>query len=496
MIPGDEMSERKLLHILRDNYLLLFIVLLGLALRIYDLGGESVWFDEAVSIDVSRLGFVELIKWVAGPSRETNPPFYYMVLHLWIPVFGDSEFVARFPSVVFGVLSIVFTYSVGRLLFGGRAGLFAALIMAVSFFHVRYSQEARGYTVMVFLALASYYSLLKMISGWKRRWAAVYVLSSALLCYTHYFGLFTILAQNIFCFTLFLRRGRTGGLGFTRWILVQVTLGVLYIPGFILLARRFSSVRGSFWIPEPHYLDLLNYFNNYAGSAYMLALLAWFVLLAIANSEKLRSVKGLKGLFAPADEAAPVGDITYGEKIYLLLLWIAVPVIVPFVFSLIFTPIVVSRYAIVSSAGLYLLASAGMSVINKRPVLYAVAAVVLLLSAAKLYGYYDGVEKHQWREVVREIESNAGSGDYVIVFPFYEAVSAEYYLKRDDLRMIPLRDKFPSYPDMETHDVWFVMHAHPVNRLKTIQGLSPEYDFISESRHNLLDLFRLRKKRE
>lgn len=490
------MTEGRLLDILKENYLLLLIVLLGLALRIYDLGGESVWFDEAVSIDVSRLGFVEQIKWVAGPSKETNPPFYYMVLHLWIPVFGDSEFVSRLPSVVFGVLSIVLAYSVGRLLFGRRTGLFAALIMAVSFFHVKYSQEARGYTLMVFLTLVSFYSLLTMISGWKRRWAAVYILSSVLLCYTHYFGLFTILVQNIFCFTLFLRRGRAGGLGFTRWILVQVTLGLLYIPGFILLVRRFSSVRGSFWIPEPHYRDLFYYFNDYAGSVYMLALLTGFVLLAIANSEKLRSVKGLKGLFAPADEAAPVKDITYGEKIYLLLLWIAVPVIVPFVFSLIFTPIMVPRYAIVSSVGFYLLASAGMSVINRRPVLYAVTAVVILLSAAKLYRYYDGVDKHQWREVVREIESNAGSGDYIIVFPFYETVSAEYYLKRDDLRIVPLRDKFPSYPDMEMHDVWLVMQAHPRSRLNTKISLAPEYDFISESRYKMLDLFRLKKKRE
>ena len=490
------MPERRFLQILKDDYLLLLIVLLGLALRIYDLAGESVWFDEAVSIDVSRLGFVEQIKWIAGPSKETNPPFYYMLLHLWIPVFGDSEFVSRLPSVVFGVLTIIFTYSVGRLLFGKRAALFAALIMAVSFFHVRYSQEARGYTLMVFLALVSYYSLLKMVSEWKRRWAIVYILSSALLCYTHYFGLFTILAQNIFCFIIFLRRGRAGGLGFTRWILVQVTLGVLYIPGFIFLARRFSSVRGSFWIPEPGYRDLFSYFNNYAGSVYMLALLTGFAVLAIANSEKLRSVKGLKGLLAPAEEAAPVRDITYGEKIYLLLLWIAVPVIVPFVFSISFTPIMVSRYAIVASVGFYLLASAGMSVINKRPVLYAVAAVVILLSAAKLYIYYDGVEKHQWREAIREIESNAGSGDYIIVFPFYETVSAEYYLRRDDLRIVPLRDRFPSYPDMETHDAWFIMHAHPANRLRTVQGLSPKYDFVSESRYNLLDLFRLRKKPE
>ena len=490
------MPEKGLLHILKDDYLLLLIVLLGLALRIYDLAGESVWFDEAVSIYVSKLDFIEQIKWVAGQSKEGNPPFYYMVLHLWVPLFGDSEVLSRLPSVIFGVLSIIFTYSIGRLLFGKRAGLLAALIMAVSFFQIRFSQEARGYTLMVFLALVSGYSLLRMISGWKRRWAAAYILSSALLCYTHYFGLFTILAQNIFCFTLFLRRGRAGGLGFTRWILVQVILGVLYVPGFILLAGRFASVRESFWIPAPRYWYVYYYFKNYAGSVYMLALLAGFALLAIANSEKLRGIKGLRALIAPADEAAPVGEITYGEKIYFLLLWLAVPVMVPFIISITFTPIMVSRYAIVASVGLYLLSAAGMSVINKRPVLYAVTAVVILLSAAKLYIYYGGVEKHQWREAIQEIESNAHSGDYVLVYPHFEDVTVKYYLKRDDLELVPVGGRFPSFPGMRTHDVWFIMQAHTTNRLRTVEGLSPEYDFISESRYKRVDLFRLKKKRE
>ncbi|MEZ4546215.1 MAG: hypothetical protein R3B51_00075 [Thermodesulfobacteriota bacterium] len=69
------MPERSLIQILKDDYLLLLIVLLGLALRIYDLAGESVWFDEAVSIYVSKLDFIEQIKWVAGQSKEGNPRF-------------------------------------------------------------------------------------------------------------------------------------------------------------------------------------------------------------------------------------------------------------------------------------------------------------------------------------------------------------------------------------------------------------------------------------
>ena len=395
---------------------------------------------------------------------------------------------------MFGVLSIVLTYSIGRLLFGKRAGLFAALIIAVSFFHVRYSQEARGYTLMVFLALVSCYALLRLISGWKLRWAGIYVLSSALLCYTHYFGLFTVLAQNIFCFTIFLTRGRAGAPALTRWILVQVILGALYVPGFILLAGRFTSVRESFWIPEPGSEDLYLYIVIYAGSVYMLALLAAFAVLAVANSKRLRGVKGFKGLLTAADESAVVKEITYGEKIYFLLLWLLVPLLTPFLISLTIAPVMVFRYTIIASLGLYLLAAAGMSAVTNRFAACAVTAAVVILSAQPLYSYYSGVEKHQWREVIREIESNAGSGDYVFVFPHFEAVTARYYLERGDLELVPVKDRFPSYPGMLTHDVWLVMQAHPASRLNTKAGLTPEYDFISESRYQRLDLFRLRKK--
>ena len=126
----------------------------------------------------------------------------------------------------------------------------------------------------------------------------------------------------------------------------------------------------------------------------------------------------------------------------------------------------------------------------------AVTAAVAILSALPLYSYYSGVEKHQWREAISEIESNAGSGDYVLVFPHFEAVTARYYLERGDLELVPVKDRFPSYPGMLTHDVWFVMQAHPASRLNTKAGLTQEYDFISESRYHRLDLFRLRKKSE
>ncbi|HSC34697.1 MAG TPA: hypothetical protein VLG45_05435, partial [Thermodesulfobacteriota bacterium] len=69
--------------IIKNNFILLAIFLLGLFLRIHHLGGESVWYDEAVSVAASKLGFVEQIRWSLA-SSDNNPPLYYAFLRVWV----------------------------------------------------------------------------------------------------------------------------------------------------------------------------------------------------------------------------------------------------------------------------------------------------------------------------------------------------------------------------------------------------------------------------
>src|SRR3990167_3237912 len=102
--------------IIKNYSILLAIFLLGLVLRIHNLGGESIWFDEAVSVAASKLGFLEQIRWSLA-SSDNNPPLYYAFLSVWVLLFGDSEFAVRLPSAIFGSFSILLIYIVGALLF-------------------------------------------------------------------------------------------------------------------------------------------------------------------------------------------------------------------------------------------------------------------------------------------------------------------------------------------------------------------------------------------
>ncbi|MEQ9618048.1 MAG: glycosyltransferase family 39 protein [Deltaproteobacteria bacterium] len=488
-------EKESVLCALKNNYMLLLIFLAGLTLRIYDLGTESIWFDEAISIMVSKLGIIEQIKWNIAVN-ESNPPFYYLLLHYWIPYFGDSEFISRLPSAILGSVSILAIYAVGKLLFNKKAGLIAALILATSVFHIKYSQEARGYTLMVFLSLVSLYSLLKLTSGRRRVYSVAYIVSSVFLMYTHYYGSLIIIAQNVFCFTLFLKNKKAGELSLWRWVKLQAVLGLLFLPGFLLWAKVTFSIQKGFWVPEPQPGWILGFFTIYSGSLYLLILFTVFSFLSVIGFGKINRAWKVKEFFRPLNDYPNNLGITSGNLIYLLLLWLLIPVMVPYIISLASSPVLIFRYTICASLAFYLLASKGISNTDNKWLIVFISAVIVVLSMVSIEKYYSGVDKHQWREVMSDIETNAGYGDVIVVYPHYEKQPAYYYSKRKDLKIIPMKDKFPSFNRLGDRNIWFVVHAHPVNRRLLKSGLRGRYDFVSEKYYNRLDLFRLKEKRK
>ncbi len=118
-------------HILNHLILLASLVLIGTFLRVYQLGTQSLWDDEAFSVWISKLSVPQMVQITAA---DVHPPLYYYLLHYWTIIFGTSESALRLVSVLFGVLAIPMIYVVGRQLFNEEAGLLGALILALSSF--------------------------------------------------------------------------------------------------------------------------------------------------------------------------------------------------------------------------------------------------------------------------------------------------------------------------------------------------------------------------
>src|SRR3989304_5716394 len=73
------------------------VLLAAAALRLWGLGHKSLWFDEAYSVYIARQALEEIPRLLR--LYDTHPPLYYVLLHLWMGVAGQSEVAVRVPSV-------------------------------------------------------------------------------------------------------------------------------------------------------------------------------------------------------------------------------------------------------------------------------------------------------------------------------------------------------------------------------------------------------------
>ncbi|MDH4209478.1 MAG: glycosyltransferase family 39 protein, partial [Anaerolineae bacterium] len=177
--------------------LILLLIILAFALRVYQLDAKSIWFDESHSLNRASLDLLSIASgkqiWGGRVVQDiTHVPFYFFLLHFLIKLAGDSDFTLRFLSVLFGVLTVPLIYFIGKKLCHARIGLWAALLATFSPFYLWYSQEARMYTLLVFLGLLSVYCLLRAIGEDKVGWYAIYAATTTAMLYTSLFsfGLF------------------------------------------------------------------------------------------------------------------------------------------------------------------------------------------------------------------------------------------------------------------------------------------------------------------
>lgn len=167
---------------------LLMVTALALFLRFYSLTGQSLWVDEIMSWASIRPGaglhFAEQIRdAIQGPL--------YLAITWPLLRLQDSAFMLRLPSAVAGVLTVPLFALTAERLFGGRTARLAGILLAVSPFHVWYSQEGRGYALLILFSVAMGYLLLRMVSGeLDIRSALLFALCSAGAVWSNMSGLF------------------------------------------------------------------------------------------------------------------------------------------------------------------------------------------------------------------------------------------------------------------------------------------------------------------
>jgi len=180
------------------RWFLVGLILVAFVLRVYNLGGPELWFDEAISANISALGWVGALAHVRAEPFE-HPPVYYLSLYPWQRLTGTSEFALRFFSVFWGVLYLPLLYVLVKRLANAALAQLAMLLATFSPFLVAYSQETRMYTLLPCLALLLLLSFNRALQrGDRPGWWLVYGVLLAVGIATQYFFALLWLATMVY----------------------------------------------------------------------------------------------------------------------------------------------------------------------------------------------------------------------------------------------------------------------------------------------------------
>lgn len=215
----------------RDLLLVTLLVVAAAVLRAVGLDG-GLWIDEMYSVTVSvRISLWQIVTTFDGDGQH---PLFAVLAHLSSRLAGDSAWAARLPAVAFGVASVPMLYALGREVAKRREALMAAALLTVSYHHVWFSQNARGYTMLAFFALLATWALIRALrtGGW--RWFILYAAATGLGAYTHLTMVFMAVAQFVVLAVWLTIRREGAGPGWLRVLggfgLAAVVTLLLYAP--------------------------------------------------------------------------------------------------------------------------------------------------------------------------------------------------------------------------------------------------------------------------
>ena len=415
-------------------------VVLGLmaltaAMRLYGLRGEAVWVDEIVSfshLDASSLG--EYLRLV----RQDDPtlfPLYFTLQYYWSHLFGAGMGTIRLLSVFLALCTTPILYTLIQRFYGRLAAVTGTALFACAAAHIYYGQEIRMYALICLLAVVSAYTLFRSIeTDWRGPWLAMHLAVNALLLATHLLATVFLFVEGLYLLLFYARSKR-------MWLTWGVAHGLLLIPwGYWLTRIEWADLgAASEWIPLPNKMHLWNILVMFCGGRFfsaaeigpymytympadtaiaffMTGLVLWFGL----GAGGFRFMKRVQS----KPQAVHVGSASKPTAFFAL--WAFVPVLVLFVISHIHRPCLVDRYVLHSSIALFVLVAAAIATFPSRRLAVLFACLLVGLEA-----YQSLAIRKPWRvdwpAVAELVAQNVQPTDRLVMLHGSMMVSFRYH---------------------------------------------------------------------
>lgn len=384
--------------------LLILIMVVALAIRLYKLGEWSFWGDEMITV----------VRAMGKSTAEPLPRLSVWLTSTSFTLWGIGEWSARISSAVIGALTVPVLYFGTRRMFDATTGLLAAALLAISTWHIYWSQNARFYiALLLFYTLAMFFFHFGLERD--RPWYFIIALGFLGLALLESLTA-AFLIPIVFLYLVLVKllpMEKPKGL---RWRNVLLFFGPLVAGGFFILWRYIQSVetwRSTFWFFDFAFLNN-SPFWILAGVVYYLGIP--LVVMSFFGGLSLLFQKDRRAL--------------------LLILGAAVPLLSIMLISLV--QYTANRYVFVVTTSVVILAAVAVRELIKKVApgsKLAVAGAVLILIAAPMsenlmyYGYQNG-NRDDWKGAFAWLKAHKQPGDVVITV---HRDLADFYLQESTM---------------------------------------------------------------
>jgi hypothetical protein len=459
-------------------WLVVLITFIGGGLRVLLLAQKGMWLDETFSVWLANHSVAEMLQWIA--TIDQHPPLYYLLLHAWIALKGDTPYYARLLSALFGAGTISMMYLIGKRMSNAVMGLAAAVFLAFSPFHIYFAQETRMYTCLTFNAAVAIYALVRLLTdsrsarpigsqireylhawrapgpvepdtegtfsykdetrnqtGWRawifrHRWLPIqtietdlawvaFVVFSAATLLSHNTAVLFPLATNIFVLGLMLFQGLNKSGSEPAFQAPSFWNWVKAQVGIFLL-----------WSPW-----LLVFFKQVSAvyQEFWLPKPGWDTVVQVLESFLNQSTPGQGsqglGIWIPYALLLCLGLVHYRRRISRFL-FLAALFAVPFLGELIVSirrPIFLDRTLIWTTLPLFLILAAGIAQLRFRFLMIVAVGIFATINMFSTADYYRFMQKEDWSTAAGWVANFAEKDDLVLFNDPFVQIPFDYYFK-------------------------------------------------------------------
>jgi len=463
-----------------DNKIFLIVLIITVfagAIRFFQLGDHSFWYDEAASVkNVQQILEVpQQGPW--GPFSFTRgervPPLYFFVV---VPFYliANNEWILRLSTVFFGIFSIPLIYFLGKLLVNENVGLISAFLLAISPFHIYYSQELRPYSLFLLLTISAFILFILATRNNNLKYFWLLIITITLGIYTHLYMVFVLALLDI----VFLIQWRKYRHLLKRWLMVHILIFILSIPEIYILmhhillgnthlADSYNVIR---YIPGTIYIFTFGrfFFTNFPNIIFIIiqgVIYAFTVLVLLMyfgkNRKKLRANQFLIFLFSA------------------LIIYLAI-----FLISIIITPLFdeMRVHYLIFLLPMYLILIAfGLSLISSKVLKNILIITILCFSIIINYPYFfqwDQIGRGNFRGAAAFIERNSGEESVVFHTDDRSIPSINYYLHGETQQILINSNVMPEINDLD--EFWLVVF-HPSSAISYMEASANLQNDLSNS---------------